>query len=195
LLIYQNGLRREAFLALLPSLGPSAESGSLEYLDINDNQVSNNQKVIEAFEDLLAKATNLRTLSISDNGISKPSLQFRLVDALRKSPSAACFEELYWNFDVQYAKVATRILGQLLENHTNLKKVKMIGTIHAKETRNELRRDFDAKGAQVMLSEWEQQAEDMAAEGKQLEEDDIYSDDCSEEEWDSQAEEEADESD
>ena len=45
-----------------------------------------------------------------------------------------------------------------------------------------------------MLSEWEQQAEDMAAEGKQLEEDDIYSDDCSEEEGDAQAEEEADES-
>lgn len=74
LLIYQNGLRKEAFLALLPSLASSAESGALEYLDISDNQVSNNVKVIEEFEALLAKATNLRTLSISDNGISKPSL-------------------------------------------------------------------------------------------------------------------------
>jgi hypothetical protein len=37
-----------------------------------------------------------------------------------------------------------------------LKKVKMIGTIHLKESRDELREAFKAKGASVMLSEWEQ---------------------------------------
>jgi hypothetical protein len=35
-------MRKEAFLALLPSLSASAESGSLEYLDISDNLVTNN---------------------------------------------------------------------------------------------------------------------------------------------------------
>jgi hypothetical protein len=39
-----------------------------------------------------------------------------------------------------------------------------------------------------MLSEWEQQAEDLALEGKKIEEDDVFSDDGSEEEWNSQEE-------
>jgi hypothetical protein len=107
-------------------------------------------------ENLFAKSTKLKTLSISDNSITKPSMQFRIVEALKKSPSAECFEELFWNFDVQYAAVAKRILNLLLDNMPKLKKVKMIGTIHLKESRDELREAFKAKGASVMLSEWEQ---------------------------------------
>ena len=37
LLIYQNGMKSDAFKALMPSLVPSASSGALEFLDINDN--------------------------------------------------------------------------------------------------------------------------------------------------------------
>jgi Ran GTPase-activating protein (RanGAP) involved in mRNA processing and transport len=79
LLIYQNGIKVAGFKALLPSLTPSAKSGSLAYLDINDNQTSNDPKVIAAISDLLASAINLRTLSISDSGIQEPRQQFELI--------------------------------------------------------------------------------------------------------------------
>lgn len=95
---------------------------------------------------------------------------------------------MFWNFDIQHAKVAVRILNDIAESFPDIKKVKMIGTIHKKETRDELRDLFKQKGAALLLSEWEQQAEDLALEGKEIDADDIFSDDGSEEEWDSQEE-------
>lgn len=92
LLIYQNGIRSDGIKALMPSLVPSAESGSLSYLDINDNQTSDREDVVNAIEDLVSKAKNLKTLSISDSGIMIPKLQFQLIQTLVKSPSAECFE-------------------------------------------------------------------------------------------------------
>ena len=59
----------------------------------------------------------------------------------------------------------------------------MIGTIHKKDTRDELRELFRAKGAQLLLSDWEQQKEELMLEGKEIDEEDIFSDDGSEEEW------------
>lgn len=73
---------------------------------------------------------------------------------------------MFWNFDIQYARVGTRVLIDLLETLPKIKKVKLIGTVHSKETRDEMRASFKAKGATVLLSEWEQQAEDLELEGK-----------------------------
>lgn len=78
--------------------------------------------------------------------------------------------------------MACKLLVLILEGLPKIKKVKMIGTIHKKDTRDDFRRRFADKGAKLMLSEWEQQAEELELEGKTIDEDDIYSDDCSEEE-------------
>jgi hypothetical protein len=139
LLIYQNGLKSEAFKDLMPSLVPSAESGALEFLDINDNLATDENGSVEAIIDFIGTATNLRTLSLSDNSIQKPKNQFKIIEALKKSPCAEVFEELYWNFDIQYAKVGVQILNEILASFPKIQKVKMIGVIHKKETRDELR--------------------------------------------------------
>jgi len=79
--------------------------------------------------------------------------------------------------------VAVRILNDILASLPKIKKVKMIGTIHKKDTRNELRELFRAKGASLLLSEWEQTKEELMLEGKDTDEEEIFSDDGSEEEW------------
>jgi len=48
---------------------PSAASGALEYLDINDNNASNDSDVVTAIEAFLGQAKNLKTLSLSDSNI------------------------------------------------------------------------------------------------------------------------------
>jgi hypothetical protein len=186
-LIFQNGIRGDGIKALMPSLAPSAQSGALSHLDFNDNQTSDKDDVVKAIEDLISVATNLRTLSISDSGISSPKLQQRLVQTIIKSPSAECFEELFWNFDITFARLAELILNDLI-TLPKIKKVKLIGTVHNKEKRAELRKIFNDKGAKLLLSEWEQTAEELALEGKEIDEEDIFSEDESDEEWDSQEE-------
>lgn len=183
LLIYQNGMRKEAFRDLMPSLIPSAQSGALEFLDINDNLTEDHKSAVEAIVEFIGAATNLRTLSLSDSSIQTPKNQFKIIEALKQSPCAGVFEELYWNFDIQHANVAVKILNDILTSLPKIKKVKMIGTIHKKETRDELRELFRAKGAQLLLSDWEQQKEELMLEGKEIDEEDIFSDDGSEEEW------------
>lgn len=79
--------------------------------------------------------------------------------------------------------MAVRILNDILASLPKIKKVKMIGTIHKKDTRNELRELFRAKGASLLLSEWEQTKEELMLEGKDTDEEEIFSDDGSEEEW------------
>ena len=56
----------------------------------------------------------------------------------------------------------------------------MVGSIHGKEARSELRRQFSEKGVKLLLSDWEMQQEDLPA-GQTLDEDEIYSDDASDE--------------
>ena len=51
------------------SLIPSAQSGALQYLDISDNLVNDQKKAVNAIEDFLSKAKNLKTLSISDSSL------------------------------------------------------------------------------------------------------------------------------
>ena len=57
--IYQNGLEKDAFTALMPSLEGSAESGSLKHLDLNDNRCGDNKKAVKAICGLLGKCTQL----------------------------------------------------------------------------------------------------------------------------------------
>lgn len=115
-------------------------------------------------------------------------MQFRIIDALKKSPSAPVFEELFWNFDIQFDVVAIKILDEILASFPSIKKVKMVGMVHKKETRRELREKFQARGAALLLSEWEMIAEDLEAEGKEIDADDIFSESDSEEAWDENAE-------
>ena len=58
----------------------------------------------------------------------------------------------------------------------------MVGTVHGKDARAELRRQFSEKGVKLLLSEWEMQEEDLPA-GQTLDEEDIFSDDASDEDW------------
>jgi hypothetical protein len=60
----------------MDSIQGSAESGALEYLDMSDNMVGDNESAIKAMKNLLLKATNLKVLSISDSGIQEPKFQF-----------------------------------------------------------------------------------------------------------------------
>ena len=60
----------------MDSLQPSAESGALEYLDISDNMVGDNKAPVNAINNLISKATNLKVLSLSDSGIQEPKFQF-----------------------------------------------------------------------------------------------------------------------
>lgn len=58
----------------------------------------------------------------------------------------------------------------------------MVGSIHGKQARSELRQQFSEKGVKLLLSDWEMQQEDLPA-GQTLDEDEIYSDDASDEDW------------
>jgi len=100
--VSSNSIRSKAddkgngFLDLLPALYKSAESGSLEALDLQDNNMEP-EEATDCLVKLLQRAKGLKVLKISDSMIEVDQ-QKQIISEL---PSVAkTLECLEWNFDL-----------------------------------------------------------------------------------------------
>jgi hypothetical protein len=138
----------------MPSLEPSAESGSLKHLDLNDNRCNNKKKAVKAICNLINKCTQLQFLSLSDNNIDAKKFQRIIFRSMRNSEVKVTLTQFSWNYDIQKAKTARRMINVMSEEFEAIQKLSLVGAIKSKKARSELREHFQAKeNAQLLLTD------------------------------------------
>ena len=126
----------------MPSLEPSAESGSLKHLDLNDNRCNNKKKAVKAICNLINKCTQLQFLSLSDNNIDAKKFQRIIFRSMRNSEVKVTLTQFSWNYDIQKAKTARRMINVMSEEFEAIQKLEA-PTFEQIFRNEELRKEFD----------------------------------------------------
>ena len=155
--IYQNGIRdeQEGSSQLALSLLPSAKSGNLKHLEINDN-FFHEERALTALCKLISEATQLEYLNIDSSNLDDEAMCRKVLDAIVESESKATLNEFFWNYD---ACDLDGFVEELLELFIDASRFQMIEVIEMRETlenkkkRNELRKRFKEAEISLILSD------------------------------------------
>lgn len=153
--IYQNGIREVGATALAQSLLPSAQSGALKHLEINDNFFNSAESSLPALCKLIEEATGLVHLNIDSSNIDEDEKAQQVLAALTQSQSKETLEKFFWNYDAfELDDFIQELLGLLGDgSFPALKHIELAETLEDKSTRNKLRREFKEKGIVLILSD------------------------------------------
>ena len=151
----QNGIRDEGSAQLGRSLMQHATSGNLTYLDIGDNYFSEEEPKQVLF-DLIKSATALVHLNIDSNNLDEEEMGRELMVAVEESESKSTLKYFSWSYDAfEFDKLIKDMLD-LLGNEAlfpELEHIELVETLESKPKRNSLRKDFKAKGIELVLSD------------------------------------------
>lgn len=96
--ISSNEIRDDGATWLAQSLLPSAQSGSLKHLEIEDNFFTNDEGRTALFT-LLREATNLKYIDCSSINIDKEEFGRELMSAIEQSQSKQTLKTFKWSYD------------------------------------------------------------------------------------------------
>jgi len=132
-----------------------ATSGNLTYLDIGDNYFSEEEPKQVLF-DLIKSATALVHLNIDSNNLDEEEMGRELMVAVEESESKSTLKYFSWSYDAfEFDKLIKDMLD-LLGNEAlfpELEHIELVETLESKPKRNSLRKDFKAKGIELVLSD------------------------------------------
>ena len=137
------------------SLLPSAKSGNLKHLEINDN-FFHEERALSALCKLISEATQLEYLNIDSSNLDDEAMCRKVLDAIVESESKATLNEFFWNYD---ACELDGFVEELLELFIDASRFQMIEVIEMRETlenkkkRNELRKRFKEAEISLILSD------------------------------------------
>ena len=166
--IFQNGIREEGALALVESLLPSAQSGNLKHLEINDNFFHKDDSV-GALCTLIRTATQFDHLNIDSSNLDTMPHMRMLLQALEESESKSTLSHFSWSYDAcdedNLIKELLTLLGDR-DQFPSLEKIELRETMAKK--RNQFRSEFKDKDIKLVLSDRqmeEEEATDSEEEG------------------------------
>lgn len=137
--IYQNAIRDDGAVQLAESLLPSAKSGALKHLEINDN-FFNNEDSLQALCALIVDSVALTHLNIDSSNIDDDDKARQILDAMVECQSKQTLTKFCWNYDAfELDEAIIELLGILEGQYPMLEFIELTETIDDKKKRNELR--------------------------------------------------------
>jgi len=132
---------------------PSAQTGSLNHLEINDNFFDKDESV-EVLCSLIKTATQINHLNIDSSNLEKKAHIKKLFEALKESESKPTLKHFSWNYDAcEEDKLIKELLSLLgdRDHFPKLERIELRETIAKK--RNHFRNEFKEKGIKLVLSD------------------------------------------
>ena len=122
------------------SLLPSAKSGALKHLELNDN-FFNSEESLPALCNLIKEAIALEHLNIDSSNIDDAEKADQVIEAMVEFPGKDTLERFCWNYDAFELDDQIEELLGVLDNglFVELETIELAETIESKSRRNELR--------------------------------------------------------